>query len=1653
MKRIPLVLLVVAVFSVIAARAQTAPAAILAIRVDEPGVAISPDLVGIFFEEINNSGDGGLYAELVQNRSFEEPDSTASWQLVTTGPGVGTMTADTTSAPLNPSNPTSLRLAQSSASGTVGVANGGFWGMNLVAGKTYDLTFLARRDAASADALAIRLESADSGAILAQTSRDGLTTAWSKFSVTLTPATTVANGRLVIALSTPGTVWLDRVSLFPRDTFHGRANGMRPELATPLEDLRPAFMRFPGGCWVEGVSMAEAYRWKQTIGPVEYRRTQHNLWGYYSNNGLGYHEYLQLCEDIGADPLFVINCGMSHTDVVPLADLGEYVQDALDAIEYANGAITTSWGAQRAANGHPEPFNLRYLQVGNENGGTNYNDRYAVFYDAVKAAHPGIKIISCVWGGTPTSRPLEIIDEHYYNNAGFFVANANKYDGYNRAGPKIYVGEYAVTSGPGKGNLMGALGEAAFMTGMERNADIVAMSSYAPLYGNVNRMAWTPDLIYFDSSRVAPTPSYHVQKMFSRNLGDLVLPATLTVTGSVPNPPPHGGIGVGSWLTSVEYENVVVTRDGSILYQSDFAGQGSAGWNAYNGSWSVAGGIYRQTSASATDCRSTAGDTSWANYTLSLRARKVSGGEGFLILFNRQDDNNFTWLNLGGWGNQQHGIEYCVNGSKTSLGTRTSGSIVTGQWYDISIVLSGSRIQCYLDGALIQDVNYPANADSGLFTATSYQKSTGEIIVKAVNPYGVAMPTTLTLTGVEAIAPEATLVQMSSGNATAANTVAAPAAVAPVSSVITHAGTTFGITFPANSLSVLRLRATGPRFVTGLRLEAPVSIAGGSSSPTTVWGRIAGRAEEINLTGDPRYGITHLSSNPGVAGVDAGGTLTGLGEGTTTIIATYASLGISATQTVRVIGAPITLLHRYRFDETGGSTVADSAGGPAWDGTVPNGGTFGGGRLGLAGARRQFVNLPAGLLTGYRAVTIDAWATFGTLPAACFFYGFGNSSGATGVDYIFCQPRQGRIAVSDSDWHGEQGAGGGGDWSGRTVHVTAVYNPPSGYVELYVNGVRISRNSAVTVPLSSIDNVFSYIGRSLYSADAYMDVSLDEFRIYDGALSPADIAAAESLGPDLLPVATSSDIVVTPDPRATRGAWEGWGVSLAWWANVFGKRDDLADLMFTTDYVRLNEQTLPGLGLGIARYNAGASGGNSLGGMTMQTSPNIPAYKQMETLWLDGVSADPASASWAWTADANQRAMLLKARARGVDRMELFSNSPPWWMCVNSNPSGSADGAADNLGAAWRQAQAVYLASVARRAADDWGVVFDTIAPFNEPMGTWWRADGGQEGCHYEIGSQAEMLGHLRAQLDVRGLASTRIAASDEAFYDQATGTWSGFATTTQDLVGRLNVHGYQYGEGRRDLLAQATAARGLAISEYSDDDASGLSLASNLNLDFRLLRPVSWCYWQPFDVGGWGLVEADPGERWIGAPNPKYYLLAHYTRHIRPGMTILDGGEAGTITAYDATTRKLAIVTLNTGPARMITYNLAGFYNAAGPVRRWVTMTGAGAKYEAFAEMVMGEKAFAAYFDTNTIQTFEIENVDIDRLVRLAIAPGPAAGQVLLSWPDWATAYSLYTTTNLAAPTAWTPVAETPALSAGNLTVVFDLAGTPARFFRLAKP
>ena len=378
----------------------------------------------------------------------------------------------------------------------------------------------------------------------------------------------------------------------------------------------------------------------------------------------------------------------------------------------------------------------------------------------------------------------------------------------------------------------------------------------------------------------------------------------------------------------------------------------------------------------------------------------------------------------------------------------------------------------------------------------------------------------------------------------------------------------------------------------------------------------------------------------------------------------------------------------------------------------------------------------------------------------------------------------------------------------------------------------------------------------------------------------------------------------------------------------------------------------------------------------MVVSRTILPFRQMEGYWLDGKSDDPSSASWNWNVDANQRAMLQKARDRGATRFELFSNSPMWWMCVNDNPSGSPDGKIDNLDPAYADKFAIYLATIAKYARENWGITFTTVEPFNEPASSSWSANGRQEGCHFSHKMQAFVLPLLRQEMDKRGLSEMPISASDESLYDQAVATWQSFTPQTKSLINQVNVHGYQSGGGRRDTLFRIVSRDGKPLwnSEYGDDDGSGLKLAANLDLDFRYLHPVAWNYWQPFDNAGWGWIITDMVNRKFLGTNAKLYVIAQYTRHILPGMIILETGDTRTVAAYDPKNHKLVLVVLSTRPISK-TIDLGKFAAVGGPVSSWFTQPSGFARYVRHDNVPLRGKRLEITMPPDSVQTFEIAN------------------------------------------------------------------------------
>lgn len=502
---------------------------------------------GVFLEDINFGADGGLYAEMIKNRAFEFPDPLMGWKK--SGDGEVEVRAD---APFHEANPHYLRV-KPGAQGALTLVNEGFHGMGVKADARYDLSLMARATDDSERLLAAELIGAGD-LVIERVEMKVRGPGWQKVKSTLRPGFTEPAARLRLSTRGTGAIDLDMVSLFPRDTWKKRPGGLRADLVQMLADLKPGFVRFPGGCIVEGRYLTNRYQWKDTIGPVETRPVKINRWNdefkhrpapdYFQSFGLGFFEFFQMCEDIGAEAMPILNCGMAcqfnSSQLAPMEELDMYIQDALDLIEFANGPVESKWGSLRAMLGHAKPFGLKMLGVGNEQWGPQYIERYAQFHKFLKQQHPEILLISSAGPGPaddkfkfawPKLRELgaDIVDEHCYAAPKWFWENTRRYDSYDRNGPKVFMGEYAAqTAGiarpENRNTLECAIAEAAYMIGMERNADVVRLSSYAPLFGHVEGWQWTPNLIWCDDLSAYATPSYYAQQLFSLNRGKNVLP-------------------------------------------------------------------------------------------------------------------------------------------------------------------------------------------------------------------------------------------------------------------------------------------------------------------------------------------------------------------------------------------------------------------------------------------------------------------------------------------------------------------------------------------------------------------------------------------------------------------------------------------------------------------------------------------------------------------------------------------------------------------------------------------------------------------------------------------------------------------------------------------------------------------------------------------------------------------------------------------------------------------------------------------------------------------------------------------------------------------------------------------------------------------------
>lgn len=782
------------------------------VDLNNKGIEVSPTLYGLFFEDINHAADGGLYAELVRNRSFEDSDAKAdSWSAV----GQSQISL-TTEGLLNDKQGHALKLVTTKAGD--GVQNTGFWGMKVTSGTQYKLSLWIKADKSYKGTLTATLVDAKGQPIGSTDMKVALKNKWQKVEASIIATGNDDKGELRLTTDQANTLYMDVVSLFP-PTYKNRENGCRIDLAEMLAKTKPAFLRFPGGCFVEGERAPEnAFRWERTVGPIEQRPGHYDAnWRYRTSDGMGFHEFLQLSEDIGAKPLYVVNVGIWHGGYTPLDSVNTWIQECMDALEYANGDVTTKFGKMRAENGHPAPFNIEYLEIGNENANfhftdnrdqsINYHERYKMFYDAVKAKYPNMKCIGNVeaWGtDNPSWRsdnPVELLDEHYYRNPSWFQKAYNKYDSYDRKGPKIYVGEYAVTSQFGKvGNLNAALGEAVYMMGMENNSDVVSMASYAPIFVNENAYNWPTDMIHFNSGMAFGTPSYWVQQLFPHSIGNRVINAKME--WSLPEPEAQKintpiRVGMATWNTNATYKDPQLIVDGKA-----YALPALSDWK--NGrrrnEWKVDGQEVTQTGAGQPAMFICPSEFTAESYTYRVKARKNHGAEGFLMVFNYQNERDFDWFNIGGWGNTQNNIEQGNGGGRVQLTNGKASHVNDNQWYDLQVDVKGDTITCYIDGKEeMRGVRMNPNM-RGVYSNTTLDEKTNTLYIKVINVGEGNTTGTINLTN--GIAKQATMERLSSENGTDENTLEHPLNIIPRPANVNIENGGQRITFPVAGYSI-----------------------------------------------------------------------------------------------------------------------------------------------------------------------------------------------------------------------------------------------------------------------------------------------------------------------------------------------------------------------------------------------------------------------------------------------------------------------------------------------------------------------------------------------------------------------------------------------------------------------------------------------------------------------------------------------------------------------------------------------------------------------------------------------------------------------------------------------------------------------------------
>ena len=722
------------------------------------------DLYGIFFEDLNHAADGGLYAEMVQNRSFEfcAVDNPSyhplmAWEKIEKKYSRMQWWIQD-SHPYSRRNPHYLVCEIFETGMGAGVRNTGFTpGMYLQKGEKYRFSCLAATDGRGELPLRIVLEN-DEGRNLGQADivvSNG--TVWNHYEAAITAQETTTAGNLSIYIEAVGRLYLDMVSLFPQKTFMQQRNGLRADIATLLADLKPRFMRFPGGCLVhDGSINAEdrdsLYRWKNTIGVLEERPARRNNWGYNQTLGLGYYEYFCFCEEIGAKPLPVLPAGYDphHQRKVPFDQLDEWIQEALDLISFANDDASAQWRRIRCALGHSEPFGLEYIGIGNEEVGEGFFERYPYFHKAIKEKYPDIQIIASsgpfAAGGEyekgwncARRNHADLVDEHYYMAPEWFLANHHRYDSFDEKDPRVFLGEYASW-----GNTWyNALIEASYMTGMERNSEKVGLACYAPLLCNVNYINWKPDMIWFDNHQAYGTANYYVQKLFINHQGDDRIELEMTgIDDSVTiQDDPKGGFGLRTEPdTVVRYSQIMIEdiQNGTIWKDSEV--------------YFVGDNVEQYISADP-DARVVTEDillhtVESDHYIITVKGEMLYGRRGFMLQYgNRDEKNRYQW-EIGGWQNMDSALTQDIAGRNSCL-TQSSFTVAADREYELKLEIEGRHLRAYIDGELIHEIHHAPVKIEPLYTAASIDRQSGDVIVKLVNVQKRPIDTVLHIEGIE----------------------------------------------------------------------------------------------------------------------------------------------------------------------------------------------------------------------------------------------------------------------------------------------------------------------------------------------------------------------------------------------------------------------------------------------------------------------------------------------------------------------------------------------------------------------------------------------------------------------------------------------------------------------------------------------------------------------------------------------------------------------------------------------------------------------------------------------------------------------------------------------------------------------------------------